>query len=444
MTSPTHSTKVARLVAADGAMTYAKALSLAKQARADGLLPEIMDADGIAVSVDIIKSIDRRALTTLPPPSVPTYPLLCSTQDLRGHAAIIGSTPADRTTLAAQLVTQMLAQGMPGVVLDLSGFRRDFLKSLSTYGTDLGFGYNQVSDDGLGNRWINPLEGIGPDEATDLILSVYRPDDEYWRALNERVARALVNLCYKAHELSPAGEAPYPTLGAIGLILEGDLELTTKKLRGLITEDKELYQVLVTHNSDIAKSAKALGAKLMALLTRTSASSVLTPRAEPPAGTQSRGLTYVGVDYARQSEVATLVATGLLTRVNTELSANDAADERFLVILDSVFAPTNIVTQIVERAKSHGLRVILTADPRHLHYPASDSLLSGLNVTMVLKSTNAKPLDASKIDLDALSAAAATGESNVTQDIVRSLDDNQVLVHVKSLPGNTDFVEFYR
>jgi hypothetical protein len=427
-------------------MTYAKALALAKSARIAGLLPEIMDATGIAVSVDTVKA---RASTHGPitqSSSLQTMAgaVLCSAQDLSAHAAIVGSNPQSRAALAAQLTAQMLSQGQSGIVLDLSGTRNDFMKPLSKYAADQHFTYRQASDDGLGNTWINPLEGIGPDAATDLILWLYKPEDEYWRALIGRVTQAVVNLCYKAHELSPEN-APYPTLYQIGLILEGGLAVDTKKLRAFITEDKDLYRVLTSHDPDIAKAAKALGAKVMALLTRHSSTAVLSPR--PPAAPvdiESPGLTYISINHAHQPELSNLVTSGLLSRINAGLNDQPTQPGRFLVIIDAVFARANLITQIVKKAQAFGLCVILTTDPHHLYYPSPDTLFSSLNVTMVLRSSSGPTGPGSGTDLDASTAASLTLEPRITQDTVASLGADEVLVHVKSPTSKTDFVPFYR
>src|SRR5690606_29478986 len=151
--------------------------------------------------------------------------------------------------------------------------------------------------------WLNPLSGMGSDEARDTVLSLTEFDDSYWQNINKKLLGQLVNLLYDVHEIDPE-TYQYPTMLEVARILSGELhtaDLTynaalrqssttdadakstlskglvqgdtlpavTKRMRGLVASTwgpetaQDRYSALARPTQDEAKSASGFGAKLM-------------------------------------------------------------------------------------------------------------------------------------------------------------------------------------
>jgi Mrp family chromosome partitioning ATPase len=408
--SSTHSTRLARLASRDGTLSYAQALALVKSARAQKLLPEILDDEGMQVALGIIKSMNAKSQV---PPTTHTSashlllghdhnaaPFLLNSGELSMHAMILGATGSGKSTTAKTLVAGMLEMGWSGVVLDLEddagpGGLHEFC---TTYARTNSIAYQQVSIGPSPTTWLNPLEDLGPDEATDLLLSFYEFDDEYWSSINKKVLGQLVNLCYDAHSIEPSA-APYPSMFTIGSILEhGDLTAATKKLRAIVAASSadtntDGYSALATPNPDTQKSSAGLGAKLTQLYDTVAGKRVLTGPGKSIDLT-APGLAYIGLDATGRPGLTRLAGSAILSRTSasahSRLLSSEPSLRRFLVITSAAQTHYSHLSALISKARAGGICIVLfEQSPDDWATDDFNQLSQNINVNMVMAQSSA-------------------------------------------------------
>jgi len=303
-------------------------------------------------------------------------PVYLSEQEIGMHGMILGSTGSGKTETIKVLAANLADMGWPGMVLDLkedtaTDGLRDFLESYAMNHTTP-FQQLAISDQSP-EFWFNPLEGMGPDEARDTILSLTDYDDEYWKNINKKLLGQIVTLVFDAHHADPQ-QFPYPTILEIGRILSaGDISAATRKMRGVIASatgrvDDERYSALIQPTPDEAKSASGFGAKLTQMYNTQVGRTVLRPdpaNPRPSLDVTAKGLTYIGLDTQSKKDLSLIVSSAVLQRMSVysgqrtrgELGAKKTP--RFIIIDEANVINRDIVKTILQKARGAGLVVVL-------------------------------------------------------------------------------------
>jgi len=303
-------------------------------------------------------------------------PVYLTEQEIGMHGMILGSTGSGKTETIKVLAANLADLGWPGMVLDLkedtaSGGLRDFLESYSMHHT-VPFQQLAISDSSP-EYWFNPLEGMGPDEARDTILSLTDYDDEYWKNINKKLLGQIVTLVFDAHHADPQ-QFPYPTILEIGRILSaGDISAATRKMRGVIASatgkvDEERYSALIQPTPDEAKSASGFGAKLTQMYNTQVGRTVLRPdpaNPRPSLDVTAKGLTYIGLDTQSKKDLSLIVSSAVLQRMSvysgqrTRGEVGAKKTPRFIIIDEANVINREIVKTILQKARGAGLVVVL-------------------------------------------------------------------------------------
>lgn len=303
-------------------------------------------------------------------------PVYLTEQEIGMHGMILGSTGSGKTETIKVLAANLADMGWPGMVLDLkedtaTDGLRDFLESYAMH-HNTPFQQLALSDQSP-EFWFNPLEGMGPDEARDTILSLTDYDDEYWKNINKKMLGQIVTLVFDAHHADPQ-QFQYPTILEIGRILSaGDISAATRKMRGVIASatgrvDDERYSALIQPTQDEAKSASGFGAKLTQMYNTQVGRTVLRqdpahPR--PSLDVTAKGLTYIGLDTQSKKDLSLIVSSAVLQRMSVysgQRTRGELAGKktpRFIIIDEANVINRDIVKTILQKARGAGLVIVL-------------------------------------------------------------------------------------
>ena len=302
-------------------------------------------------------------------------PVYLTEQEIGMHGMILGSTGSGKTETIKVLAANLADLGWPGMILDLkedtsTGGLRDFL---SAYASSHALPFQQLAiSDPDPDFWFNPLEGMGPDEARDTILSLTEYDDAYWKNINLKMLGQIVTLIFDAHRADPVAY-PYPTILEIGRILSApDIANATRKMRAAVAQatgtiDDERYSALIHPSPDEAKSAIGFGAKLTQMYNTQVGRTVLRTdpaRPRPSLDVTAGGLTYVGLDTQSKKDLSLIVSSAVLQRMSVysgqrtrgEVAKSNA---RFIIIDEANVINRDIVKTILQKARAAGVVVIL-------------------------------------------------------------------------------------
>lgn len=302
-------------------------------------------------------------------------PVLLSEGEIGMHGMILGSTGSGKTETIKVLAANLLDLGWPGMVLDLkedtsTGGLRDFL---ATYAQHHAMPFQELAlSDPSPKYWFNPLEGMGPDEARDTILSLTEYDDAYWKNINLKMLGQIVTLLFDAHAADPE-QVPYPTILEIGRILSSsDLSAATRKLRGIVASrtgavDEERYSALIHPSPDEAKSAIGFGAKLTQIFNTQVGRTVLRPdpaKGVPSLDVTAPGISYVGLDTQSKRDLSLIVSSAVLQRMavfSGQRTRGQVAkgNPRFIIIDEANVINRDIVKTILQKARAAGVVIVL-------------------------------------------------------------------------------------
>jgi hypothetical protein len=302
-------------------------------------------------------------------------PVLLTEQEIGMHGMILGSTGSGKTETIKVLAANLLDLGWPGMVLDLkedtsTGGLRDFL---STYAQHHAMQFQELAlSDPNPKYWFNPLEGMGPDEARDTVLSLSDFDDAYWKSINLKLLGQIVTLLYDAHA-ADSQQYPYPTILEIGRILSApDLNAATRKMRGVVAArtgsvDDERYSALIHPTQDESKSASGFGAKLTQMYNTQVGRTVLRPdptNAKPSLDVTLSGITYVGLDTQSKRDLSTVVSSAVLQRMSVFSGQRTRGEvgkgaARFIIIDEANAINRDIVKTILQKARAAGVVIVL-------------------------------------------------------------------------------------
>lgn len=330
-------------------------------------------------------------------------PVMLSEAELRTHLMLLGATGSGKTETIKVLAGSLLSLGWSGLILDLKedfGGLRAWCESYSTLHQ---VPYQELcSSAQQSDTWFNPLSGLGPDEIRDTVLALQAFDDEHWANINKEVLGQLTNLMVWAHQVDPV-TFPAPTMYAMGKKLR-DLRAATKKERaavlGLPGVSADMFSAVSDPQPDTAKSAPGFGAKLTQIFETHAGRTVLAPG---DSGTRrmidvtAPGLTYIGLDTLGKADLASMVSSAVLQRMSAYASARTtglagpsaAKHPRFLIIDEAGWVNRRIVTNLLSRARSAGISVMLcTQGPLDWIDKQGDdwgSMTNNVNVALVMK-----------------------------------------------------------
>jgi hypothetical protein len=354
------------------------------------------------------------------------------------HTVLLGSPSLGKTGALKTLLAGFLDRGYPGLVLDIapSPYSDQLREFAVEYASSRAVPYHEAGDGTHSTDWINPLSGLGPDEATKLITSQYTSfKDEYWVAIATRLVQSLVNLCYDAHAADPL-EAPYPTLYRIGELLEkDDLSIATKKLRAIVAAsplevDETRYSTLRSPtNPDAQKIAAGLAARIIQAHSIIVGAAALRPRANiAPLDTAMAGLTYIGADVTEYSDLASLISSSLLMNLSLQMRHSTMSKaippKRFLVVTDVTATSIRVLEQLLTKARSGGLSVVLcNASASQWLGSANETPLQNINVTVTMAHTSASAV---------MLPPALLEDGRLAPDDIRHLGPSEAIVKVSS------------
>lgn len=334
-------------------------------------------------------------------------PVEISEDEIRMHGMLFGSTGAGKSKTIEAMAGGLLDLGWSGMVLDLKedtkpGGLRDWCKDYSTHHA-LPYQELRLSDPAP-EFWFNPLAGMGPDEARDTILSLNEFEAAYWENINKKMLGQIINLVYWAHQADPIA-CPYPTMYELGKMLGApSLPNGTKKMRALvkamdlpgITDDD--FITLHTPSKDEQMSASGFGAKLTQMYDTQAGRTVLRPSGDRRLlDVTQPGISYIGLDSQGKADLTRIISSAMLQRMSvyaaqrtTGAAAVKPSQPRFLIIDEANWVDRTIIQNLLSRARSAGIAVILcTQSPLDFDTGQRDaagfaSLAQNTNVVVVM------------------------------------------------------------
>ena len=304
-------------------------------------------------------------------------PVTLSEQEIKTHGLVLGATGSGKTETLKALVANLLDLGWDVLMLDLkedtqAGGLRDFCRE---YAHSHAMPYQELAlSDPRPEFWFNTLQGLGPDEARDTILSLMRFDDEHWQNINKKLLGELVNLFYTANQVDPA-QCHLPTMHDIGKVLSdpAGLPSATKKMRATIKAalpgySDARYSSLSSPSQAEVQSATGFGAKLVQLYATQAGMTVLSPGdGRRPLDVTLQGLAYVGLDTMGKPDLTQAVSAAVLQRISvyaaertTGRVVNTGPTRPKAVIVDEAgWVNRGIVMNLLTRARSAGFSVWL-------------------------------------------------------------------------------------
>jgi len=381
-TKPTHSTRLARLASKEGDLTYAQALELIHRARAQKLLPEILDEDGMRKALGVLRQM-KDSVRAESPAARQSFllghddtasPVFITAAALRLHTMILGCPGSGRSVTLRNVISGMLDMGWSGTVLDLDAdiSSRGLMGYCSDAATQRTLPYQQLSPTPATPAQINPLRDLGPDEARDLLLSLSRGDDLFWQQSSKKMLGQLLSLCYDAHVAAP-DVVSRPTIYSIGSILEApNLAAATAPLLRVLEKaspgaDLSQYNSLIDTPDDIQYSARHFGNVITQIYNTQSARKMLLPK-DPSAQISTEflydapGLSYVGTNATGDPDLSILISSAVLSHAAHLAKARiheGEATPRFLVISSAHFADYPHLALLLSVARGGGLAVIM-------------------------------------------------------------------------------------
>lgn len=310
---------------------------------------------------------------------VASRPVRCIRVDSKTHMYAAGKTfiPTHNTETIKVLAGTLLQLGWSGMILDLKedagpGGLREWCEQYSQLHQ---VPYQQLcSSSTVSPTWFNPLDGLGPDEIRDTILALQDFDDAHWANINKEMLGQLVNLSVWAHQVDPAS-FPAPNMYDLGLIMAKDnLPAATKRMRAALVKhpgvDADMFDVLAHPSDATKKSAPGYGAKLKQIFETQAGRTVLRPAQDGSRrviDVTAKGLTYLGLDSLGKADLTLMVSSAVLQRMSAYAAARTTGtagaagppNPRFLIVDEAGWVNRTIVQNLLARARSAGISVIL-------------------------------------------------------------------------------------
>ncbi|GAA1832449.1 type IV secretory system conjugative DNA transfer family protein [Actinomadura chokoriensis] len=302
-------------------------------------------------------------------------PVWLSTRELGMHGAVVGSTGSGKTVTLMWIIGAALDMGFDVTVLDMKedtepGGLRDFLRAYAQTH------HLPLQEMALGDErpafWYNALAGMSADEAFDTIMTMVEFDDAYWQALNRKVLRQVVQLCYEAARAAPAGFGP-PSMLEIGKIMEQgeamkdavkDRVIAIDRVRGT-GYCRRSYANVLRPSRDEAVSASGFGTRLTALYDSGAGRRILVPGGNRQMiDVRREGLTYIGLNSLGQPDMARILSSSALQRLSVyaaqRIQGRAPKDRPRLIVVDEAnFIDRGIAMNMLSRVRSALFSMIL-------------------------------------------------------------------------------------
>lgn len=301
-----------------------------------------------------------------------------SSDEIRTHMIIFGSTGSGKTVLLKSLMGMLLDFGYSGTIVDLKedtaeGEVRDFCRAYSWKNKTP---YQEVSlgDPGGGSWWLNSLDGMNADEGLNAIMATQSFDDEYHKSMNKKMAGAAVQLAYALHRAEP-NRYGQPSMWSIGEILlnpkgqASAINLVKMRLGYSDSEVKDRFGALLAPTKDDEAESTSFGTKLTNLYNSDAGRDVLrpgnTPWGQPRAqlDLSKEGLVYLGLSSLSKRDHAEALTAGILQRFAVMAAKRSAGEEekteRFLIIDEASVIDRNMAINLLNKCRGANIRVIL-------------------------------------------------------------------------------------
>lgn len=330
-------------------------------------------------------------------------PVWLSEAEVKTHVMLLGATGSGKTETIKVVAGALLDLGWSGLVLDQKEDSLGLRAWCEEHAATHRMPYQELCSSAPESAtWFNPLAGLGVDEIRDTVLALQEFDDQHWANINKEVLGQLVNLMVWAHQVDPS-KFKAPTMYDMGRKLR-DLPTMTKleraAVRNLPGVTSDMFAVLAAPPPDTAKSAPGFGAKLTQIFDTQAGRTVLSPG---EAGQRraldvtSPGLTYIGLDTLAKPDLSAMVSAAVLQRMSAfaaarttgAVPASSAKHPRFLIVDEAGWVNRRIVTNLLARARSAGIAVMLcTQGPLDWVDKESDDwgmMTNNVNVALVMK-----------------------------------------------------------
>lgn len=331
-----------------------------------------------------------------------------SEKEVGTHGVILGSTGSGKSKTIEALAGALLDLGWDGMILDLKedtapGGLRDWC---TTYASSHSLPYQELRlSDAASPYWFNPLDGMGPDEMRDTILSLQEFDDGFWQAINKELLGQAINLMVWAHQADPTN-FPAPTMYDVGKLMStGSLPSATKKARAVVMSTvpgvtDEDFRVLSNPSKDQAQAAVGFGSRITQFYDTQAGRTVLRPGpngARRPVDVTTRGITYIGLDSLGKADLTKVISSSVLQRMSVYaaqrtsggVSGPNARAKRFLIVDEANWVDRTIVQNLLSRARSAGIAVFLcTQGPKDWVDQKGDDwgkLTQNTNVALIMR-----------------------------------------------------------
>lgn len=352
---PEHAHRIAGLAKPPSSLTKSRSLATTS----DGHDP---DSERIVLGVDANRE-----------------PVYIHTHDLSMHGMVLGTTGSGKTVTLKALLEGMLDLGYSGCVLDLkedigTGGLAEFLE---TYSFTNGINYQHWAlsyEADEFNFYLDPLTDLDQDLALNVIVSMQDFEAPHWEMMCKQMLGQLLDLMYQAHEIAPE-KFGAPNLRDIGRIFSGDVSRDTQSMRATVLNThkqtghrrEDDYYTLATPSPEHRQASKGLGARISAAYESKAGRTGLRPDPlRKPIRLADPGIVYIGLDSLGKADTSRVVSSSVLggyaalaSRRKDDPRVKAREDRRFLVIDEANTVNTTMVMNLLSRARSSGITVIL-------------------------------------------------------------------------------------
>lgn len=350
----------------------------------DSLLPDDAQREAIQVAAPptVMVSADDHSLLNDTTPSNRFIPLGVDIngspsgiyEDELVHGVIFGASGSGKSVSLQALMGALLDLGWDGAMIDLKedaqkGGMRDWCHD---YAVSHAIPYQEMRlSTNEPTSWFNPFEGLSADEARDMIVLLTPGDDQFWTNLSTQMVGQAVRLLFDAHQVDPS-RFPFPSPFDLGMLMRQGAQMPkyTQEMRAAVLQakperSKEDFFTLSNPSQEEAKNAVGFAAKLTTIYQTEAGRLTLRPtEGVPTMNITQGGLTYIGLDSQGKPDLTGMVSTSLLQRVSVwaaqrNVSATGPLPHRFIIIDEANWVNRKIISNLLSRARSSRLHIIL-------------------------------------------------------------------------------------
>lgn len=290
------------------------------------------------------------------------------------HGVIFGASGSGKSVSLQALMGALLDLGWDGAMIDLKedaqkGGMRDWCHD---YAVSHAIPYQEMRlSTNEPTSWFNPFEGLSADEARDMIVLLTPGDDQFWSNLSTQMVGQAVRLLFDAHKVDPT-RFPFPSPFDLGMLMRQGAQMPkyTQEMRAAVLQamperSKEDFFSLSNPSQDEAKNAVGFAAKLTTIYQTEAGRLTLRPtEGVPTMNITQGGLTYIGLDSQGKPDLTGMVSTSLLQRVSVwaaqrNVNATGPLPHRFIIIDEANWVNRKIISNLLSRARSSRLHIIL-------------------------------------------------------------------------------------